>query len=75
MFLVTVYPGARLGFDVNIDRVPVAGDNILYQNKNYTVQRTWMLDGGGSYVAAEIQGADAKAPVKKGAASTAKKAG
>lgn len=73
MFLVTVNTGPSQAFNVNIDRVPVAGDFIQYGGNAYIVQGTWMADGGGTNTFAKIQNASAKTGPAAGTAASKKK--
>ncbi len=67
MFQVLVNTGVSQGFYVNVDRIPVAGDFIAYENADYLVVATYLSDGGGTNVFGKIQPASAKPSSKRGA--------
>jgi hypothetical protein len=55
MFEVTVITGVSQGFNVKVDRIPVAGDFIQQGGNNYLVQSVYLSDGGGTNVFASVQ--------------------
>jgi hypothetical protein len=65
MFEVFVNTGVSQGFNVNVDRIPVAGDFILYKNASYLVESTYLSAGGGTRVIGKIQSASAKPSSKR----------
>ncbi|HEY5721254.1 MAG TPA: hypothetical protein VIT45_02940 [Allosphingosinicella sp.] len=51
---VFIATGPSQGFNVELDRIPVSGDLVNYQNQNYPIEAVLLMDGGGTQCGAGI---------------------
>ncbi|MEA3053099.1 MAG: hypothetical protein QOG72_2002 [Sphingomonadales bacterium] len=70
---VYISTGPNSGFNAELDRIPVVGDLVMYQNQNYPIQAVLLIAGGGAQAGAGTpqqaeSRTDASAPVPEPAA-------